>query len=60
MRPEPRLIEIRKNVLKQNDLVARSLRERFRAALALARNPAERQFLEQRIHACEVAGAPLP
>jgi len=32
MRPEPRLIEIRKNVLKQNDLVARSLRERFRAA----------------------------
>jgi RNA polymerase sigma factor (sigma-70 family) len=35
-------------------------RERFRAALALARNPAERQFLEQRIHACEVAAAPLP
>ena len=32
MRPEPRLIEVRKNVLKQNDLVARSLRERFRAA----------------------------
>src|ERR1700688_3387474 len=32
MRPEPRLIEIRKNVLKQNDLVARSLRERFQAA----------------------------
>src|ERR1700726_1809166 len=32
MRPEPRLIEIRKNVLKRNDLVARSLRERFRAA----------------------------
>jgi len=29
MRPEPRLIEVRKNVLKQNDLVARSLRERF-------------------------------
>jgi len=32
MRPEPRLIEVRKNVLKQNDLVARSLRGRFRAA----------------------------
>ncbi len=32
MRPEPRLIEVRKNVLKQNDLVARSLRDRFRAA----------------------------
>jgi hydrogenase nickel incorporation protein HypB len=27
-----RLIEVRKNVLKQNDLVARSLRDRFRAA----------------------------
>ena len=32
MRPEPRLIEVRKNVLKQNDVVARALRERFRAA----------------------------
>jgi hydrogenase nickel incorporation protein HypB len=32
MRPEPRLIEVRKNVLKQNDVTARSLRERFRAA----------------------------
>src|ERR1700728_643971 len=31
MRPEPRLIEVRKNVLKQNDIVARSLRDRFRA-----------------------------
>jgi hydrogenase nickel incorporation protein HypB len=30
--PEPRLIEVRKNVLKQNDVVARSLRDRFRAA----------------------------
>jgi predicted RNA polymerase sigma factor len=28
-------------------------REHFRAALALARNPAERQFLEQRLAACE-------
>ncbi len=32
MRVEPRLIEVRKNVLRQNDLVARCLRERFRAA----------------------------
>jgi hydrogenase nickel incorporation protein HypB len=30
--PEPRLIEVRKNVLKQNDLTARALREQFRAA----------------------------
>ncbi len=32
MRPEPRLIEVRRNVLKQNDVVARALRERFHAA----------------------------
>jgi hydrogenase nickel incorporation protein HypB len=32
MRPEPRLIEVRKNVLKQNDVVARNLRGRFHAA----------------------------
>jgi hydrogenase nickel incorporation protein HypB len=32
MRPEPRLIEVRKNVLKQNDVEARTLRDRFRAA----------------------------
>jgi len=31
MSAEPRLLEVRKNVLKQNDLVARALRERFRA-----------------------------
>jgi len=29
---EPRLVEVRKNVLKANDVVARSLRDRFRAA----------------------------
>jgi hydrogenase nickel incorporation protein HypB len=29
---EPRLVEVRRNVLKQNDVIARSLRERFRAA----------------------------
>ena len=32
MSSEPRLVEVRKNVLKHNDLVARRLRERFRAA----------------------------
>jgi hydrogenase nickel incorporation protein HypB len=30
MNPEPRLLEVRKNVLKQNDIVARALRDRFR------------------------------
>jgi hydrogenase nickel incorporation protein HypB len=30
-RPEPRLLEVRKNVLKQNDVVAHALREEFRA-----------------------------
>jgi hydrogenase nickel incorporation protein HypB len=32
MSNEPRLVEVRKNILKQNDVVARSLRERFREA----------------------------
>ena len=32
MRTEPRLIEVRKNVLKQNDVLARALRERFHGA----------------------------
>jgi hydrogenase nickel incorporation protein HypB len=32
MTHEPRLIEVRKNVLKANDATARALRERFRAA----------------------------
>ncbi len=31
MSAEPRLLEVRKNVLKQNDVIARALRERFRA-----------------------------
>jgi hydrogenase nickel incorporation protein HypB len=31
MSAEPRLLEVRKNVLKKNDVVARMLRERFRA-----------------------------
>lgn len=29
---EPRMIEVRRNVLKQNDLIARSLRDQFRSA----------------------------
>ncbi len=32
MTQQPRLIEVRKNVLKANDVAARALRERFRAA----------------------------
>lgn len=32
MNQEPRLVEVRKNILKQNDMVARALRERFREA----------------------------
>ncbi len=31
MNAEPRLLEVRKNILKQNDVVARALRDRFRA-----------------------------
>jgi len=30
MSPEPRMVEVRKNVLKQNDVIARGIRERFR------------------------------
>jgi hydrogenase nickel incorporation protein HypB len=36
MSAEPRLVEVRKNVLKQNDVIARTLRERFRQAGVLA------------------------
>ncbi len=32
MNSEPRLVEVRKNVLKQNDVAARALRERFNVA----------------------------
>jgi hydrogenase nickel incorporation protein HypB len=32
MSQEPRLVEVRKNVLKQNDVIARALRERFHRA----------------------------
>src|ERR1700681_2916172 len=32
MNTEPRLVEVRKNVLKQNDVIARALRDQFRDA----------------------------
>jgi hydrogenase nickel incorporation protein HypB len=32
MKREPRVVEVRKNILKQNDMVARELRQRFRDA----------------------------
>lgn len=32
MSPQPRLVEVRQNVLKQNDLLARSLRQKFQEA----------------------------
>ena len=35
MSTEPRLVEVRQNVLKQNDVVARVLRERFRRQVCL-------------------------
>ncbi len=53
MRPEPRLIEVRKNVLKQNDVVARELRQRFHDAgvfvVSLVSSPGSGKtaFLEQ-------------
>ena len=36
MNPEPRMLEVRKSVLKQNDVIARALRDRFRAQGTLA------------------------
>ena len=36
MNPEPRMLEVRKNVLKQNDVIARALRDRFRTHGTLA------------------------
>lgn len=32
MSPQPRMVEVRQNILKQNDMVARELRQRFRDA----------------------------
>jgi hydrogenase nickel incorporation protein HypB len=65
MSPEPRLVEVRKNVLKQNDVVARALRIRFRSAgvfvVSLVSSPGSGKtaFLEKTLTAlrprCRVA-----
>src|ERR1700719_5271967 len=53
MSPEPRMVEVRKNVLKQNDVLARALRERFRdegvSVLSLVSSPGSGKttFLER-------------
>ena len=53
MSSQPRLLEVRKNVLKQNDLVARALRERFSSegtfAVSLVSSPGagKTAFLEK-------------
>lgn len=53
MSSQPRLVEVRQNVLKQNDIVARQLRERFRDAgvyvvsLVASPAPARRLFLRK-------------
>src|SRR3984885_2209343 len=50
---EPRMVEVRKNVLKQNDVIARALRERFRdegiLAVSLVSSPGSGKttFLER-------------
>ncbi|MEB2363422.1 MAG: hydrogenase nickel incorporation protein HypB [Bryobacteraceae bacterium] len=52
MKPEPRLVEVRRNVLKHNDLVARELRARFQregiAVVSLVSSPGsgKTRFLE--------------
>jgi hydrogenase nickel incorporation protein HypB len=53
MSPEPRMVEVRKNILKQNDVIARALRERFRdegfLAVSLVSSPGSGKttFLER-------------
>src|SRR6202047_1985246 len=53
MSPEPRMVEVRKNVLKQNDVIARALRDRFRdegiLAVSLVSSPGsgKTSFLEK-------------
>ena len=53
MIPEPRMVEVRKNVLKHNDVIARRLRERFRDSgvfvMSLVSSPGSGKtaFLEQ-------------
>jgi len=53
MNAEPRLVEVRKNILKQNDLLARELRQRYRRAgvytVSLVSSPGsgKTRFLEE-------------
>jgi hydrogenase nickel incorporation protein HypB len=53
MSPEPRMVEVRKNILKQNDVIARVLRQRFRdeglLAVSLVSSPGSGKttFLER-------------
>jgi predicted RNA polymerase sigma factor len=56
------LLDIRSARLRSGELELRrgslkAAREHFQAALALARNPMERRFLEQRVNACDANGA---
>jgi hydrogenase nickel incorporation protein HypB len=66
MSTNPRLVEVRQNVLKQNDLLARSLRERFREAgvyvISLVSSPGagktallEKLLTRLRLEECRVA-----
>jgi hydrogenase nickel incorporation protein HypB len=50
---EPRLVEVRRNVLKQNDVIARTLRDQFRNAgvfvVSLVSSPgSERRLFSKR------------
>ena len=60
MRSEPRLVEVRKNVLKHNDVIARGLRDRFRAAgvfvVSLVSSPGSGKtaFLEKTLRCCNL------
>jgi hydrogenase nickel incorporation protein HypB len=53
MNSEPRLVEVRKNILKHNDVVARALRERFKrsgvfvASLVSSPGSGKTAFLER-------------
>lgn len=66
MSTQPRLVEVRQNVLKQNDLLARSLRQRFEAAgvyvVSLVSSPGagkttllEQTLTQLRARGCRVA-----
>ena len=62
MSTQPRLVEVRQNVLKQNDVLARSLRQRFEAAgvyvVSLVSSPGagKTSLLEQTLTRLRVSG----